>query len=125
MMKKRFTTVSSCDTIYMLDVIGYVDMINDYVLTQNEMKALVLLVKNALLGCGGEDRGPEFFREDAFTWCDSGDLIGSGWTRHEGAGTYSALSQKGLIVIDSDGDYIDNRAWEDLIPIWNTVKEIV
>ena len=83
-----------------------------YNFTQNEKLAALHLVNECLDGMGG-DR-PLDLEDDTFTWCHVDVLTSQGWSKHEAAGTYGALFEKGAIWIEKDVNYHDG-AWTDII----------
>lgn len=70
-------------------------MTKTFELTVNELRAALVIVGNCLDGMGG--RRPMDLLADPFTWCEAGDLIDAGWTRHEAAGTFGSLLEKGVV----------------------------
>lgn len=81
-----------------------------YNFTQNEKLAALHLVDECLDGMGG-DR-PMDLEYDPFTWCHVEVLTLAGWSKHEAAGTYGALFEKGAIWIEEpNGD----DGWTDTI----------
>lgn len=79
-------------------------------LTENETRALVTIYKSCLRNMGGKNFSD--LKADPLTWCDAGDLISAGWSRHEAAGTYGALLEKSVIDTDRDGDTLRMEAAE-------------
>ena len=83
-----------------------------YNFTPNEKLAALHLVDECLDGMGG-DR-PMDLEDDPFTWCHPEVLTSMGWSKHEAAGTYGALAEKGALYIEKDVSYHDG-AWTDII----------
>ena len=83
-----------------------------FLFTQNEKLAALHLVNECLDGMGG-DR-PMDLEDDPFTWCHVKVLTSMGWSKHEAAGTYGALCEKGALWIEKDVNYHDG-AWTDTI----------
>lgn len=83
-----------------------------YTFTQNEKLAALHLVNECLSGMCG-DR-PMDLENDPFTWCHVEVLTDMGWSKHEAAGTYGALAEKGALYIEKEVHNNDG-AWEDTI----------
>jgi hypothetical protein len=65
-------------------------------LTDNERNALATLLKACLSNMGGKNM--QDLRNDPFTYVDPTDLTHCGiWSKHEAAGTFGALQEKGMI----------------------------
>lgn len=91
-------------------------------LTENELKAAMVLVKSCLYNMGG--KRPIDLDDDPFTWVGIDDLMDAGWTRHEAAGTFSSLADKGIIQICKiDGDFLTDEAYRWLDTKWETFCE--
>jgi len=88
-----------------------------YNLTTNETNAALTLVKSCLSNMGG--KRPIDLDSDPYTWISIDDLTSAGWSRHEAAGTFSALAAKGVIDIDSEGDTLNTEAYRWLDTIWS------
>lgn len=89
-------------------------------LTENETRALMVLVRECLNGMGGER--PSDLDTDPYTWCAWGDLKHAGWTTESAKGTYGALEAKGLIVIDRndpDSDFVTDDGYRYCDTIWD------
>ena len=84
-----------------------------YNFTENEKLAALHLVDECLSGMGG-DR-PMDLEDDPFTWCHAEVLTYVGWSKHEAAGTYGALAEKGAIHIEKDVSYHEEGSWMDTI----------
>ena len=83
-----------------------------YNFTNNEKLAALHLVDECLsCMCGTR---PMDLEDDQFTWTDVEVLQSAGWTKHEAAGTYGALSAKKAVWIEKDRD-LDEDRWEDTI----------
>ena len=85
-------------------------------LTPNEERAALVLVQSCLDGMGGQR--PIDLDDDPFTWVWPDVLIDNGWTRHETAGTWNALLDKGIIYEYDENDYVlsdDAYLWLDTI----------
>ena len=80
--------------------------------TKNEKLAALHLVNECLGGMCG-DR-PMDLEDDTFTWTHVQVLTSSGWSKHEAAGTYGALAEKGALYIETRYAN-DDGAWEDTI----------
>lgn len=86
-------------------------------LTENELSAAMTFVKACLANMGG-DR-PADLEDDECTWVDANDLITSGWTKHEAAGTMSALASKAVIFEHEPGEWVlETAAWRWLDTVW-------
>ncbi len=64
-------------------------------LTPAELKVARILVQSCLDAMGGSR--PSDLESDPFTWVNIEDLMAEGYSRHEAAGFFSSLSQKGFI----------------------------
>ena len=64
-------------------------------LTDNETRAMQRLYKSSLSHMGGKSLAD--LLDNFYAWIDISDLMAAGWTRHEAAGTFAALDEKGLI----------------------------
>ena len=85
-------------------------------LTTNEEQAALVLVQSCLDGMGGQR--PIDLDDDPFTWVWHDVLLDNGWTRHEAAGTWNALLDKGVIYQHDEKDYVlsdDAYRWLDTI----------
>ena len=85
---------------------GYV-----YELTDNEFRAIYVLMSECLGGMGGSR--PKDIHEDPYTWTHASVLTDNGWTRAEARGTYGSLDKKGLISIEMHPE--DRERWEDTV----------
>jgi len=91
-------------------------------LTKNETAAAMALVKECLSGMGGTR--PIDLDDDPFTWVWPDVLTAAGWTRHEAAGTWSALLEKGVIYADDPPDFVlADNAYRWLDTIWGENDE--
>lgn len=87
-------------------------------LTENELKASLVLVKSCLDGMGG--KRPSDLEYDEYTWVSGDDLIRAGWSRHSAAGTFSSLAEKGMIGEYEPGQMVlETAAWRYLDTIWD------
>ena len=85
-------------------------------LTTTEEQAALVLVQSCLDGMGGQR--PIDLDDDPFTWVWPDVLLDNGWTRHEAAGTWNALLDKGVIYQHDEKDYVlsdDAYRWLDTI----------
>ena len=86
-------------------------------LTANETRAALVLVKSCLRGMGGSR--PLDLDDDPYTWVDPQDLINAGYSRHEAAGTWGALIDKGMIYeYDRDEYAMTDAGYRFLDTIW-------
>tara|TARA_R110000824_G_C14688968_1_gene621203 strand:- start:49 stop:375 length:327 start_codon:yes stop_codon:yes gene_type:complete len=83
-----------------------------YNFTNNEKLAALHLVDECLSNMFGTR--PMDLEVDPYTWTDVEVLQSAGWTKHEAAGTYGALSAKKAVYIEKDRD-LDEDRWEDCI----------
>jgi hypothetical protein len=89
-------------------------------LTANETRAALILVKSCLRGMGGSR--PIDLDSDPYTWVSADDLIAGGYSRHEAAGTWGALMDKGFIFEYDDNEYVmADDAYRFLDTIWDAV----
>jgi len=97
-------------------------MSKTFVLTANELNAAMILVKSCLYGMGG--KRPSDLEHDEYTWVNPKDLIDAGFSKHEAAGTWSALMDKGVVQFwdeteERGKEYIlATEAWKYLDTIW-------
>lgn len=92
-----------------------------YELTANETRAALILVKSCLEGMGGNR--PIDLDSDPFTWVVPEDLITAGYSKHEAAGTWGALMDKGLIDDCGDNEYaLSTEAYRWLDTIWDAAN---
>ena len=89
-------------------------------LTANETKAALALVTNCL-GIIGRER-PADLEYDRHTWAYPEVLLKAGWSRHEAAGTWSALVEKSVVQRYDDDYVLADWAWRYLDTIWETEK---
>ena len=86
-------------------------------LTTNEEQAALVLVQSCVDGMGGQR--PIDLDDDPFTWVWPDVLLDNGWTRHEAAGTWNALLDKGVIYQHDEKDYVlSDYAYRWLDTIW-------
>ena len=87
-------------------------------LTANETRAALILVKSCLKGMGGSR--PLDLDDDPYTWVAPEDLMAAGYSRHEAAGTWSALLDKGLIYEADRNEYaMTDDGYRFLDTIWD------
>tara|TARA_R100000315_G_C5165536_1_gene95438 strand:+ start:158 stop:487 length:330 start_codon:yes stop_codon:yes gene_type:complete len=94
-------------------------------LTANETKAALALVTDCLKSISG--KRPADLEFDRFTWVAPEVLLEAGWSRHEAAGTWSALLEKDVVFKFSDEPdtwnfVLADWAWRWLDTIWETEK---
>ena len=90
-------------------------------LTPNELRAALILVRVCFKGMGGNRPGD--LADDPFTWVDAKDLIEAGYNRHEAAGTFGALMEKGFVMENDKNSWImTDAAWQYLDTIWDENK---
>lgn len=100
-------------------------------LTELETKAAIALVQACLDGMGGGR--PSDLEYDEFTWVDTNDLTeGMDVTKHQAAGLFSSLHDKGFIFKNGDQfDTFGNRqaswavatkGWKYIDTIWDQYK---
>lgn len=95
-------------------------MKNTFNLTAKELDAARILVQACLDNMGGTR--PSSLEYDEFTWVDIGDLMKAGYTRHQAAGLFSSLHEKGFL----DGEhnprqcdvYVTTAGWKFMDTIW-------
>ena len=86
-------------------------------LTANETRAALILVKSCLSGMGGSR--PSDLDSDPYTWVAPEDLIAAGYSRHEAAGTWGALVDKGMIYEADRNEYaLTDDGYRFLDTIW-------
>ena len=94
-------------------------------LTEGELKALRVLIAECLECMGG--KRPADLENDPWTWCYADTLIEKGYSRHEAAGYFSSLSEKGVIehyeTRREKGKRVEeyvlnNDAWRAFDAIW-------
>lgn len=86
-------------------------------LTDGELKVARILVQECLNGMGGER--PADLDGDRYTWCWADTLIKKGYSRHEAAGFWSSLENKGIIYHYERKDYVLNdEVWQSFDAIW-------
>lgn len=87
-------------------------------LTDNELKAALVLVKSCFTGVGG--RRPADLGGDEYTWVSAKDLMKAGWTAPEANGTFGALMDKGFVSeYDKNEWVLETEAWKYLDTIWD------
>ena len=69
-------------------------------LTENEFKAVSVIYKDCLSEMGGKNL--DDLLDDQYTWTGVGILQDAGWSKHEAAGTISALCEKGILSDDAE-----------------------
>lgn len=98
---------------------------NMFDLTELETKAAVTLVQCCLDGMGG--KRPSDLEDDEYTWADPVDLVSQmGISRHQSAGLFSSLSNKGFICDYGEDDssqkynwYVTTAGWRWVDTIWD------
>ena len=70
-------------------------MTKTFELTPKELSAARILVQSCLDNMGG--KRPADLEQDEYTWVDLNDLMESGLNRHEAAGVFGALVEKGFV----------------------------
>lgn len=80
-------------------------------LTSLEDRAIALIIKECLLGCGGDT--PQFLIDvDPYTFCNPSDLHQfGGMTKHQAAGVWSALAEKGLVFVNDTNSITGENEW--------------
>lgn len=91
-------------------------MATTFTLTDNELRAARILLQDCLDNMGGER--PADLANDPFTWCEARTLVNAGFSRHEAAGTYGALIEKGFVVDEGRDSYIADDGWRFMDTIW-------
>lgn len=92
-------------------------------LTANETRAALILVKSCLKGMGGSR--PLDLDNDPYTWVDPQDLIDAGYSRHEAAGTWGALVDKGVIYEYDRNEYaMADDGYRFLDTIWDDMADV-
>lgn len=87
-------------------------------LTPNELRAALILVRSCFEGMGGKRPGD--LADDEYTWVDAKVLMESGYNRHEAAGTFGALMEKGFVYeYDKNEWVLSTKAWQYLDTIWD------
>lgn len=91
-------------------------------LTDNELKAALVLVKSCFTGMGG--KRPADLGGDEYTWVSAKDLMKAGWTAPEANGTFGALMDKGFVSeYDKNEWVLETEAWQYLDTIWDAQTE--
>ena len=89
-----------------------------FTFTVKEAEAARILVQSCLSAMGG--KRPADLEYDEFTWIDIKDLMAKGKSRHEAAGLFSALADKGFIGEYNPGEWIVNtEGWKFMDTIWD------
>lgn len=96
-------------------------MTTTFDLTENELKAALVLVRECLNGMGGSR--PSDLDGDPYTWCDAKDLIAAGWSKEAAAGTYGSLAEKGFIHLDREGDFVTTAGYQFIDTVWDAQTE--
>lgn len=87
-------------------------------LTKNELGAALVLVASCLHNMGGTR--PIDLEQDEFTWIGIDDLMRKGWNRHEAAGTFGALMEKGFVSeYDRNEWVLTTQGWRWLETVWD------
>ncbi len=96
-------------------------MVTTFLLTANEQRAALILVKSCLDGMGGER--PSDLDSDPYTWVSAGDLQRAGYSAPEAAGTIGALMAKGLVYDYDEGELVlSDEAYRYLDTIWDATR---
>jgi hypothetical protein len=94
-------------------------MTTTFELTANELRAALILVKSCLDGMGGSR--PSDLDNDPYTWVETSTLITYGYSRHEAAGTWSSLADKGVIYEADRNEWaMAEEAYRFLDTVWDT-----
>ena len=91
-------------------------MATTFTFTDNELRAARILLQDCLDNMGG--KRPADLANDPFTWCEALTLVKAGFSRHEAAGTYGALIEKGFIVDEGRDSHIADDGWRFMDTIW-------
>ena len=90
----------------------------EYQLTENELRAVFVLVGWCLENMGG--KRPADLGDDPFTWAYPDTLVEAGWSNQAAAGTWGALLDKGIVVWhDKQEWYMPDPVWQWLDTIWD------
>jgi hypothetical protein len=90
-------------------------------LTDNEMKAAIVLVKSCLHGMGGNR--PSDLEDDEYTWISARDLMEAGWSAASANATFGALMAKGFVgQFDKNEWVLETSAWKYLDTVWDENK---
>jgi hypothetical protein len=94
-----------------------------YRLTDNELRAALVLVTSCLRGMGG--KRPSDLDNDPYTWVQARDLMNKGWNANEATGTFGALQMKGLVSEYDDNEWVlTTAAYEWLDMVWDANEAI-
>jgi len=95
-------------------------MTKTFDLTANELKASMIIVKDCLAGMGG--KRPIDLDYDPYTWTDAKVLMANGFNRHEAAGTFGALIEKGMVIqCDKNEWALTEAGYRWLDTVWEEV----
>jgi hypothetical protein len=98
-------------------------MTTTYNLTQNELRAALVLVSSCLDGMGG--KRPSDLEHDEYTWVSAKDLMAKGWNKNEATGTFGALEAKGMVSeYDRNEWVLSTSAWKWLDTVWDANEDI-
>lgn len=98
-------------------------------LTENELRAAMVLVADCLDSMGGNR--PSDLEYDEFTWQWARTLIDAGWSRFEAAGTYGSLAEKGFIQLNASdnpggaNDVVATQGWKWLDTVWDANQNLL
>jgi len=98
-------------------------------LTRRELHVSLVLVNECLSAMGGSR--PSDLENDEMTWISPDDLILNGYSKHEAAGFWSSLSDKGFIDLEVDdtpgstSDCLSTEAWKYLDTIWDENEHLI
>ncbi len=100
---------------------------NPFNLTDAEFTVARILVQECLDGMGGQR--PADLEHDEYTWADPKDLVTSyGYTRHQAAGFFSSLQEKGFVSSDEEPDVfgkirkswvVETKGWQWMDTVWD------
>ena len=87
-------------------------------LTEKEERAAYFLVRSCVRNMGG--KRPADLEHDEYTWVDAQDLVSIGYTRHEAAGLFSSLADKGFIFESEPKEWaVNTPGWQWFDTIWD------
>lgn len=90
-------------------------------LTDKEFKAAKLLVADCLSGMGGTR--PADLADDEYTWTAAEVLLEAGYSRHEAAGLFSSLAEKGFIFEYEPKSWcVATQGWQWMDTVWEDAR---